>query len=177
MTPHNDMKRKYDSDEIVSQLSAPMKKWAAMGFMRGFAGLRTEALPKGKMVLPSAAFNEIAQQTLKEGDPTDEEIQVRKTYVAEVDQKLREMQGEAINRHFKFAAIGQSVDIMMAIAIVALVVGLLVRVGAYHPLTISLIFLLAVKLLFVRHSAKRVLNIAQAAFKSKADQIRLPWMA
>jgi hypothetical protein len=56
MPSSSEIKRNYDSDIIVEQLSAPMKKWAKMGFMRGFVGLRTEALPKGKMVLPSAAL-------------------------------------------------------------------------------------------------------------------------
>jgi hypothetical protein len=175
MPSSSEIKRNYDSDIIVEQLSAPMKKWAKMGFMRGFVGLRTEALPKGKMVLPSAAFNEVALKAIDEGKPTYEEMTLRTRFVAEVDQKLREMQGEAINRHFKFATIGQFVDIVMAIGITILIVGLLIRVGPYHPITMALVPLFGVKLLFVRHSAKRVLNIAQQAFKSKADQIGLPW--
>lgn len=175
MTRSEENKNKYNSDVLVSQLSAPMKKWAEMGFMRGFAGVRTEVLPKGKMVLPSAAFNELAKRSLREGEPNPEEFEIRTAYVAEVDQKLREMQGEAINRHFKFAAIGQMVDIGMALGILALIAGLLIRVGPFHPLTMALIFLLAIKLLFVRHSARRLLNIAQDAFKAKADKIRLPW--
>ena len=171
------MKNRYNSDDIVSQLSVPMQKWAAMGFMRGFAGIRSEVLPKGKMILPSAAFTEIAKNAVSDGNPSEEELEIRKAYVADVDLKLRQMQGDAINKHFKFAAIGQLFDIGMAVGILALIAGLLIRVGPMHPLTMSLIFLLAVKLLFVRHSAKRVLNIAQVAFKSKADKIRLPWMS
>lgn len=177
MQSTTDLNIKYDSDHIVSQLSAPMKKWAEMGFMRGFVGLKTEALPKGKMVLPSAAFNEVASKFIGNGMPTNEELALRKKFIAEVDQKLREMQGDAINRHFKFATIGQFVDILMALVITMLIIGLLIRVGPYHPVTMGLITLLGVKLLFVRHSAKRVLDLAQSAFKSKADQIRLPWIS
>lgn len=161
--------------EIVERLSAPINKWARMGFLRGFCGMRTEALPAGRMTLPSAAFNDIATRCLLHGAPDEEETEVRKRFILDVDEDLRAAQSSAIKKHFKYAAIGQIFDIIMAISIIAIFIGLVVNVGVFEPLAFMLILLLSISLIALRISANRVVKVAEQAFKVQADDIRLPW--
>lgn len=164
----------YDAAGDAERLAAPMRKWARIGFMRGFSGIRGEVLPKGKMKLPSAAFHEAASKDIPEG-ATDDENLARIAYVEAVEARLREVQAKAINDHFRKAALGQAADVAVGLLFLGLGIGLIVRVGPYHPVTLVLIGLFAVKLLFMHLSVRRLLRIAQAAFKTQADDIVMPW--
>lgn len=164
----------YDAEMDAEKLSVPMKKWARMGFLRGFAGVRGEVLPKGKMSLPSAAFHEAATRGLQDiGNP--DEFERRHVYISAVESKLREVQAEAISDHFRKAALGRAADFALGFMVIALTAGLIVRLGAFHPLTFVFLILFAAKLLFMHLSVRGMLNAANAAFKTQASEVRLPW--
>lgn len=165
---------KYDAGADAERLLVTIRKWAGMGFLRGFAGIRQEILPKGKMSLPSAAFHEAAVAGLDE--LTDEaEVARRRAYIDEVESKLRETQASAINEHFRKAALGQVADAALGFFVIALTIGLLWRVGPFNPLTFVFLILFAAKLAFMHFTVRKMLNAATKAFKSHPDDIVLPW--
>lgn len=167
-------KATYNAKSDAEKLSASMKKWASIGFLRGFSGIREEVLPKGKMNLPSAAFHEAATRDIE--TVTDEMERMRRlSYIAAVEAKLREAQAEYINAHFTKAAFGQAVDMALGLAVIAMTVGLIVRVGAFHPLTFAFLVLFALKLVFMHFTVRHMLKAASKGFRSEASEISLPW--
>jgi len=163
----------YDAENDAEKLSEPMRKWAQVGFMKGFAGVRGEVLPKGRVSLPSAAFHDAATEGLDQVSP--EEAERRKAYIAAVEARLREVQAKSIQDHFMRAAWGRVADLAVGVLVVVLTIGLIVRVGAFHPVTFVFLVLFAAKLAFMQLSVRRFLKVADEAFNQQADRIRLPW--
>lgn len=164
----------YDAEGDARRLSVPIRKWKGMGFLRGFAGIRQEVLPKGKMSLPSAAFHEAAVEGLVDvGD--EAERKRRNAYIAAVEARLRETQAEAIAGHFRMAALGRIADVALGLFVIALTAGLVVRFGPFHPLTFVFLLLFAGKLAFMHFSVVKMLKEANVAFLSDPSQIPLPW--
>lgn len=172
---HNNKIAPYNADLDIEKLSKNISKWGTIGFLRGFAGVRAEVLPKGKMNLPSAAFYEAALKMLNIGDPCDQEREYRVQYINTVEARLREIQAKAINEHFAKATYGQILDGVLALFILFLATSLILSVGGTHWITMLLIFLMAIKLLYMRWAVKRMLAISQEAFKAKVDDIKVPW--
>jgi len=164
----------YDAEGDALRISAPIRKWKGMGFLRGFAGIGKEVLPKGRMSLPSAAFHEAASEGLEEVED-EAERKRRAAYIAAVEGKLREVQAEAIAGHFQMAALGRLADAALGLFVIALTVGLLVRMGPFHPITFAFLTLFAVKLVFMHFSVTKMLGEANVAFLAEPSQIDLPW--
>lgn len=163
----------YNAEKDAEKLSEPMRRWARIGFMRGFAGIRGEMLPRGKVSLPSAAFHAAATQGIDEVG--EEEAARRRIYIAVVEARLREVQAESIHDHFMKAAWGQIADFGVGVLVVVLTVGLLVRVGPFEPITFAFLLLFALKLGFMQLSVRRFVKVAEEAFNHQADRVRLPW--
>lgn len=164
----------YDAEGDAWRISASMRKWKSIGFLRGFAGIREEVLPKGKMSLPSAAFHEAASEGLDGIEDTAEQGR-RKAYIATVESRLREIQAEAISGHFRMAALGRMADMALGLFVIGLTAGLLIRLGPFDPLTFAFLVLFAAKLGFMHISVVRMLRKANVAFLVDPSQIALPW--
>lgn len=166
----------YDAKKDIGILSENMRKWASLGFMRGFAGLRSELFPIGQTTLASAAFLEVAQHQMTAGSPDVDEQARRKAYIEAVEGGLRECQVDSVHRHHLHAILGQIADLLMAMALLAIIFGLIYVKGAFHPLTLTFISLLAVKILFMHWTIRKIVNVAKAAFMTNSDDIKLPWI-
>lgn len=163
----------YDAVKDAEELAEPMRRWARIGFMKGFAGVRTEVLPKGRVSLPSAAFHDAATKGLDEVE--EEEAARRRAYIAAVEARLREVQAQSIQQHYARSVMGRIADFALGLMVVALAVGLIFRFGAFHPVTLAFLVLFAAKLAFMQVSVRRFLKVADEAFNQQADRIRLPW--
>lgn len=163
----------YDAERDAEELASPMRRWARIGFMRGFAGIRAEVLPKGKVSLPSAAFHAAATKGIEEVG--EEEAARRHAYISAVESKLRKVQATSIQDHFVKATLGQVADIAIGILVLSLTIGLIARFGPFHPVTFVFLVLFAMKLGFMQLSARRFLKAADEAFNQQAEDIRLPW--
>ena len=73
------------------------------------------------------------------------------------------------------AAWGRVADLAVSTTTSAPTVGLLVRVGPFHPVTFAFLVLFAAKLAFMQLSVRRFLRVADEAFNQQADKVRLPW--
>lgn len=170
-----DNKKPYEIAEDVTLISAPMAKWAGLGFLRGFASIRNELLPKGSSKLPSAAFQEKATAHLLDNNPDEHERSRRVAYINRVEQELREREEQAVHKHYIHSIWGQITDLIMACGLLALIIGLLCIKGAFHPLTLIFISLLIVKILFMHWTIRGIINVARSAFRAEKSDITLPW--
>jgi hypothetical protein len=165
----------YDAKVDAALFAESLRSWAKLGFWRGFAGVRSEIIPGGKMTLPSTAFHRKAMEILETGSPTDLELERRRQYVSEVSTILLEQQSFYIDQHYKRFILGHVVDVIVGLAVVALMAGLFYTYGPFHPVPLSLVGLMGVKLIFLFLSVRRMIKIAQNTFTSKAAMIRIPW--
>lgn len=165
----------YDAETDAVRFAAPLKTWANIGFLRGFSGMRTAIIPEGEVSLPSAVFNEIALSHLHDGHVSEDEIAVRKKYIDQVTELLATKQAEYIDEHYRRFIQGHAVDFVSAAVFVALMFGLIYQYGPYHPIPLTLIGLLGIKMLFLFFSVRRMAGIAQQTFTREAHSIRLPW--
>ncbi|MBY3432834.1 hypothetical protein HFN89_01420 [Rhizobium laguerreae] len=172
-----DGKRRYDAQGDATALAAPLLKWARIGFLRGFSGVRKEILPVGAMVLPSKAFGDVAWESLGSLPHEGEEYEERHRYILEVEEILRQRQSQFVEDHYRNSVWGHVCDFLMALVFVGLMIGLLRTVGPYSPLTIGLLSLIGIKILFLHVSVRRAIRIAQSAFQFSRDDIKLPWDA
>lgn len=167
----------YDAKTDAASFVGSLRSWAKLGFLRGFAGVRGEIIPGGKMTLPSSAFHRKATESLEVGSPDADELQRRKQYMVEVSALLSEHQSFYIDQHYKRFILGHVVDIAVGLVVVGLMAGLFYTFGPFHPVPLSLAALLGVKLIFLFLSVRRMIKIAQHTFTSKAAMIRIPWEA
>lgn len=165
----------YDAMEDATALAAPLRKWARIGFLRGFSGIRKEILPMGEMVLPSKAFAEVAWESLDSIPHESAEYEKRHRYVLEVEEILRQRQTQFVEDHYRNSVLGHVCDFLLALVFMALMAALIMTVGPFSSLTLSLLSLIGIKILFLQISVRRAIGIAQAAFKVSRDDIRLPW--
>jgi len=164
----------YDPEADAELWAEPIRKWASSGFLRGFTGLKSETIPLGKTRLPSMAFYTKALESLNSGEPDGPELERRMSYMEAVGERLRKIQSESINKHFRLAALGQFADLVVALLILGIILGLILNVGQFNPMAIVLMLLLGIKLLVVRHYATRVVATAHAAFRSELS-LKMPW--
>jgi hypothetical protein len=165
----------YDAKTDAALFAESLRAWAKLGFLRGFAGVRSEIIPGGKMTLPTAAFHRIATESLEEGAPDKVEIERRRLYISDVSTMLSEHQSFYIDQHYKGFILGHVVDIVVGLAVIAIMAGLFYTYGPFHPIPLALVGLLGVKLIFLFLSVRRMIKIAQNTFTSKAAMIRIPW--
>lgn len=165
----------YDAKTDAALFAESLRAWAKLGFWRGFAGIRSEIIPGGQMTLPSAAFYKKATEILGENDPDETELEIRKIYIENVLSRLSEHQSSYIDQHYKGFIIGHIVDIAVGLTVIALMTGLFYTYGPFHPVPLSLVGLLGIKLIFLFVSVRRMIKIAQNTFTSKAAMIRIPW--
>nr|WP_250808363.1 hypothetical protein [Neorhizobium tomejilense] len=166
---------RYDAQKDAAALAAPLKKWARLGFLRGFSGIRKEMLPLGQMSLPSKAFSEVAWESLSATPADTPEYKERHRYVMEVEEILAQRQTRFVEDHIRNFFLGKLCDIFMALVFAALMIGLVLQVGAFSGLTLCLFALIFVKIFYLHVSVRRALGIAQAAFQCSRDDVRLPW--
>lgn len=167
----------FDAEKDADALGAPLAKWARLGFMRGFSGIRKEVLPEGAMTLPSKAFGEAAASSMSVIGLPEGERTRREAYVEDVQERLRVLQNGYIQAHYRNSLWGHVADFVMALLIVALTVTLLWEFGVFSHYALFLVFLLAAKTIFLRVSVIRAFKIAQTAFKTNPASIVLPWDA
>jgi hypothetical protein len=165
----------YDAKGDAALFAESLRSWAKLGFWRGFAGVRSEIIPGGKMTLPSQAFHKKANEFLELGSPDAEELKRREYYMDEVIAMLTSHQQHYIDQHYKRFILGHIVDVIVGLVVIALMAGLFYTYGPFHPVPLSLVGLLGVKLIFLFLSVRRMIKIAQNTFTSKAAMIRIPW--
>ncbi|MCS4088416.1 hypothetical protein [Rhizobium sp. BK176] len=170
-------KSQYDAMGDATTLAAPLRKWARIGFLRGFSGVRKEILPMGAMILPSKAFGDVAWESLNSISHEGEEYEARHRYVLEVEEILRQRQSQFVEDHYRNSVWGHICDFLLALVFVGLMIGLLTSVGPLSPLTIGLLSLIGIKIIFLHVSVRRAIRIAQSAFQFSRDDIKLPWDA
>ena len=166
---------RYDAQGDAVALSAPLRKWARIGFLRGFSGVRKEILPVGEMVLPSKAFSEVAWENLASIPHETPEYAERHRYVMEVEEILRQRQTQFVEDHLRSSMWGHVCDFLLALLFLGLMAGLMFTVGPYSHLTLSLLGLIAMKILFLQISVRRAIGIAQSAFQFSREDVKLPW--
>ncbi|TLX16637.1 hypothetical protein [Rhizobium sp. MHM7A] len=167
----------YDSKADAALFAESLRSWAKLGFWRGFAGVRSEIIPGGKITLPSVAFHKKATEILELNSPDAEELKRREYYIDEVMAMLSLHQQHYIDQHYKRSILGHIVDVIVGLVMVALMGGLFYTYGPFHPVPLSLVGLMGVKLIFLFVSVRRMIKIAQNTFTSKAAMIRIPWDA
>lgn len=166
----------YDARSDADRLAAPLLHWSRLGFLRGFAGMRSDLGPKGRVVLPSAAFHEASLRAV--GDPVavgDDEYRARLAYVNEVEAILQGIQSDVIADHYAKAKQGWAVDLAMGWLIVLLAVVSWYFFGMLHPLTISVLVVLPALSVAVQLVARHRIASAMKAFRMEASEIRMPW--
>jgi hypothetical protein len=166
---------RYDARKDATALAQPLRKWARIGFLRGFAGISKEILPLGEMVLPSRAFSEVAWESLHATPAGTPEYEARQRYVMEVEEILVDYQTTCVESHIRNFFYGKLCDFLMAVLFASLMIGLVLEVGAFSGLTLCLFALIFVKIFFLQVSVRRAIGIAQSAFRFSRDDIRLPW--
>lgn len=166
----------YDAQRDAAILVAPMRRWARIGFLRGFSGIRKEILPEGEMVLPSKAFSDVAWESLAEVSETSPEYAERHRYIMEVEEILRQRQTQFVENHLRNSMLGHVCDFLLALLLLGLMIALMVAVGPFSALTLSLFGLIGIKILFLQVSVRRAIDIAQAAFKFSREDVKLPWV-
>lgn len=167
----------YDSHADAALFAESLRSWAKLGFWRGFAGVRSEIIPGGQLTLPSVAFDKKAREILETGSPDADERKRREDYIDEVIAMLSLHQQHYIDQHYKRFILGHIVDVIVGLVVIALMSGLFYTYGPFHPVPLSLVGLLGLKLIFLFVSVRRMIKIAQNTFTSKAAMIRIPWAA
>ena len=167
----------YDSQADAALFAESLRSWAKLGFWRGFAGVRSEIIPGGQLTLPSVAFDKKAREILEIGSPDGVELKKRENYIDEVIATLSLHQQQYIDQHYKRFIMGHIVDVVVGLVMIALMAGLFYTYGPFHPIPLSLVGLLGLKLIFLFVSVRRMIKIAQNTFTSKAAMIRIPWAA
>lgn len=168
-------KSHYDAMGDATALAAPLRKWARIGFLRGFSGIRKEILPMGEMVLPSKAFSEVAWESLATIPHEGPEYEARHGYIIAVEEILRQRQTQFVEDHYRNSVWGHVCDFLLALVFIGLMVALLMTVGPFSSLTLILLSLIGVKIFFLQISVRRAIGIAQSAFKFSKEDIKLPW--
>lgn len=176
MTEASDTIPAYNARADAAAIGVALEKWARIGFLRGFAGVRSSIIPEGQMKLPSAVFHELAIKNLENDLGSEEEKRRRVRYIDEVTAYLTNQQSYYIEEHYKKSVWGHLMDFVSASIFVVLGGLLIYQFGPFHPVTLVLIGLFGVKLLFLWASVRRMISIAQNAFNHDAEKIRLPWM-
>ncbi|MDW9481771.1 hypothetical protein GOB57_24285 [Sinorhizobium meliloti] len=166
---------RYDAMGDANALAAPLSKWARIGFLRGFSGIRKEILPMGEMVLPSKAFSGVAWESLESIPHGGAEYEARHRYILEVEEILLQKQTQFVEDHYRNSMWGHVCDFVLALVFVVLMVALLMTVGPFSSLTLVLLALIGIKILFLQISVRRAIGIAQAAFQFSRDDVVLPW--
>jgi hypothetical protein len=138
-----------------------------MGYLRGFAGMRSDLGPKGKLSLPSAAFHQAAMAALNIPPCDEPEMSARTAYVEAVEANLMRIQSVVIEDHYSKAQRGW---IIVAISLIALY-----TLGLYHAVTISLLVLISLKTLIIQIFVRRMIVGTMIAFAAKTTDVRLPW--
>jgi hypothetical protein len=165
----------YDATADSERYAAPLREWASMGYLRGFAGMRSDLGPKGKMTLPSAAFHQAAVASL-ETPPADEtEMSARREYVESVEANLMRIQSGVIADHYSKAQRGWIMDLAVGFLSAAICLIAWITLGLYHPVTISLLVLISAKTLIIQYFVRRMIIGSMGAFAAKTTDIKLPW--
>lgn len=166
---------KYDPISDAERLAAPLQEWTRLGFLRGFAGMRSDLGPKGKMCLPSAAFHQAAFASLNSPVGDADEKAARLAYIKTVESSLTRIQTQAIDEHYAKATKGWITD--LAVGLITLVICALAwwHLGLQHPLTISLVALISMKTIIIQLVVRRIIGDAMKAFAATTTDIRLPW--
>jgi hypothetical protein len=165
----------YDAQADAKVLAAPLKKWAWVGFLRGFSGFRKSMLPVGRFILPSTAFSEVAYASIDRERDGEEEYERRLAYIMAVEEILAGKQSEFVLNHYKNTIRGHVADFLLALLFVVLGGLLIYRVGPFSPLTWTMLSLIGIKIIFLQVSVRRAIGIAQDAFQAKKEDIVLPW--
>ena len=165
----------YDAHKDADDLLKPLKKWASIGFLRGFSFTRREVVPEGFMALPSTVFLKVATESLKESQVDKDERASREKYVQEVEEILRERQNKLVDAHFKSSVIGRVLDILLGLAFVLLMVTLFLSVGPFSKFTISFMVGMSLILMLLQLSVGRFIKVAEAAFFMEKTSVKLPW--
>lgn len=169
------VKIRYDAMADANALAAPLRKWARIGFLRGFSGVRKEILPMGQMVLPSKAFSVVAWESLDATPRDTPEYDERHRYILELEEILRQKQTQFVEDHYRNSVWGHICDFLLALVFVVLMIALMVKVGPFSSLTLALLALIGIKILFLQVSVRRAIRIAQDAFQFSLENVKLPW--
>lgn len=167
----------YDAKADAATFSNSLRSWANIGFLRGLSGTRQEMIPGGEMKLPSAVFHSKAMASIDLDNPDSKEKENRERYINEVMAILTERQAHYIEQHYQRSILGHIVDFGAGLVVIALIAGLFWTYGAFHPISLSIVGLLGLKLIFLFISVRRMIRIAQSTFTTRAAAIRIPWTA
>jgi len=166
----------YDARGDADRLAVSLHQWARLGFLRGFAGMRSDLGPKGRVVLPSAAFREAAAAAIGKPESVgEEEYGARAAYVEEVESILHSIQSDVIADHYGRANLGWAVDLAMGWLIVLFAAIAWYFVGIMHPVTISILVVLPALSVAVQLVARKKIAAAMKAFRMESSEIRMPW--
>jgi hypothetical protein len=146
-----------------------------MGYLRGFAGMRSDLGPKGKLSLPSAAFHQAAMAALNIPPCDEPEMSARTAYVEAVEANLMRIQSVVIEDHYSKAQRGWIMDFVVGVLSVAISLIALYTLGLYHAVTISLLVLISLKTLIIQIFVRRMIVGTMIAFAAKTTDVRLPW--
>lgn len=165
----------YDARRDALKHGAILRQWALAGFMRGLAGTRAELLPQGGLSMPSEAFRERAEASLRADGSVGAERKARERYVAEVEEHLLFAQRNAVERHWLLARIGVVFDIFLSLAAI-LVFGELCAVkGVFEPVTLAFLGVIGTTFILLSFAAKRVVVLSREVFLAKPEEFALPW--
>ncbi|WP_327211393.1 hypothetical protein [Rhizobium leguminosarum] len=165
----------YDATQDALSHGRILRQWAMAGFMRGLAGTRTELLPQGGLSMPSEAFRERAEASLRADGSDGEERSAREAYAAEVEELLLDAQRNAVERHWLLARIGVAVDILLSLAAILVFGELSALHGVFEPVTLGFLGLVGTSFIMLSFAAKRVVVLSREVFLAKPEEYPLPW--
>lgn len=169
------MSERYEAAEDARRHGRILRQWALAGFMRGLAGTRTELLPQGGLSMPSEAFRERAETSIRNDAPEGAERAAREAYLTEVEEFLLEAQRKAVERHWLLARIGVLMDVLLSLAAI-LVFGQLSAIhGVFDPVTLAFLGLVGTAFIMLSFAAKRVVVLSREVFLAKPEEFALPW--
>jgi hypothetical protein len=165
----------YDAAQDALMHGRILRQWALAGFMRGLAGTRTELLPQGGLSMPSEAFRERAEASMRADGSAGAERTAREAYVAEVEELLLDAQRNAVERHWLLARIGVFVDVFLSLSAILLFGELSALHGVFEPVTLGFLGLVGTIFILLSFAAKRVVLLSREVFLAKPEEFALPW--
>lgn len=165
----------YDATRDALRHGAILRQWALAGFMRGLAGTRTELLPQGGLSMPSEAFRERAEASLRDLPSDEPDRHAIEAYVADVEEMLLEAQRHAVERHWLLARIGVLVDVLLSLAAVLVFGQLSALHGVFAPVTLGFLGLVGTAFIMLSFAARRVVVLSREVFLARPEEFVLPW--
>jgi hypothetical protein len=165
----------YDSAGDALLHGRILRQWAVAGFMRGLAGTRAELLPQGGLNMPSEAFRDRAETSMRVDASEGSERNARIAYVLEVEEHLLDAQRQAVETHWLLARLGVVVDVLLSLAAILVFGELSALHGVFAPVTLGFLGLVGTTFIMLSFAAKRVVTLSREVFLAKPEEFELPW--